>query len=347
MSSGSLRRISHQWRYLQKAHHSTFQAGDFCMLRDVRNSKKFFVGPLEVDSKRDIKGAIISHADVIDKPARTIIRAHKGNTGYMLHFPTLEEYVLNVPRACTPIYPKDASAIVQMLDIEPGHRVLEAGTGNGALTLHLARAVGQEGKVDTFEIREPHARTAEKHVARFNRGRYLPTIAFHHGSVMEKVSEVGTKECYDGLILDMPEPNLAWPVLLPYLRNDRFLVCYLPNMTQVLQLAGQLRGQHLVMEDCIEVEWKSWEIRATQIRSRVAAAAAVSATNSANPVQNTLDDAQVAGENTENPVEAEAESTVVDTGASEALAWVCRPKNFDVRGHTAFLVKLRKCEPVP
>ncbi|KAI9021020.1 S-adenosyl-L-methionine-dependent methyltransferase [Phycomyces nitens] len=344
MPIGSLRRIANQWPRLQKAYHSTFQAGDFCMLRDVRNNKKFFVGPLEVDSKRDIKGAIIAHADVINKPARTIIRAHKGNTGYMLHFPTLEEYVLNVPRACTPIYPKDASAIVQMLDIEPGHRILEAGTGNGALTLHLARAVGQDGKVDTFEIREPHARTAEKHVARFSRGRYLPTIAFHHGSVMDKVSQVGTNGCYDGLILDMPEPNLAWPVLLPYLRNDRFLVCYLPNMTQVLQLAGQLRGQHLVLEDCMEVEWKSWEVRSTQIRSRVAAAAAASSTST--PAEEVVQDGP--GDASTDSVESVGSaSSAADTGnTGDSLAWVCRPKNFDVRGHTAFLVKLRKCEPV-
>lgn len=32
--------------------------------------------------------------------------------GFMLHKPTLEEYVLNVPRACTPVYTKDASSIV-------------------------------------------------------------------------------------------------------------------------------------------------------------------------------------------------------------------------------------------
>jgi tRNA (adenine57-N1/adenine58-N1)-methyltransferase len=31
----------------------------------------------------------------------------------MIHSPTLEEYVINVPRGCTPIYPKDASTIVR------------------------------------------------------------------------------------------------------------------------------------------------------------------------------------------------------------------------------------------
>ncbi|KAI7867094.1 S-adenosyl-L-methionine-dependent methyltransferase [Spinellus fusiger] len=293
-----------QRTYLQRAHYGTFQHGDFCMLRDVRNNKKFFVGPLETDSSRNVKGVLIAHTDILHQPARTIVRGHKGNTGYMLHFPTLEEYVLNVPRACTPIYPKDASTIIHLLDIEPGHRILEAGTGNGALTLYLARAVGP-GKVDTFELNETHSKTAIKHVTRFQRGRYLSAIDFHSGNVVDVLPGIGQLDSYDGIVLDMPEPNLAWPTLLPYLKNDRFLVCYLPNMTQVLSLMEKVRGQPLAMESCMEIEWKEWEVRATQLRNR--------------------------------PPEEEGESS---------LAWVCRPKNFEVRGHTAFLVKLRKCDAV-
>ncbi len=45
-------------------------------------------------------------------------------------------------------------------DVYPGCRVLEAGTGSGALTLALLRAVGPEGRVITFEQREEFARRA-------------------------------------------------------------------------------------------------------------------------------------------------------------------------------------------
>lgn len=40
---------------------------------------------------------------------------------------------------------QDYGAISSLLDLCPGMRVLEVGTGSGALTMHMARAVGSSG----------------------------------------------------------------------------------------------------------------------------------------------------------------------------------------------------------
>lgn len=218
-----------------------------------------------------------------------------------------------------------------MLDLEPGHRVLEAGTGNGSLTLYMARAVagGGEGKVDTFDIRETHSNTAKKHISRYARGRYSPIVSFHLGAVADTLPQLKQpNEQYDAIALDMPEPCDQIPRLLPFLRNDRFIVCYLPNMTQVLALAELIIDLPLVMEACIEAEWKEWEVRATHIKSRH---------------KKTI----VKGDDTEKEGEQVPTTTTVEAPVLlPADAWVCRPKNFDVKGHTAFLVKLRKSAAV-
>ncbi|EED24509.1 tRNA (adenine-N(1)-)-methyltransferase [Talaromyces stipitatus ATCC 10500] len=69
---------------------------------------------------------------------------------HRLSLPTLEEYVVYTPRLVTPIYGADASLIVSLLDIhavppaaanKDRLEILEAGTGHGSLTLHLARAI--------------------------------------------------------------------------------------------------------------------------------------------------------------------------------------------------------------
>ncbi|KAF2000233.1 S-adenosyl-L-methionine-dependent methyltransferase, partial [Amniculicola lignicola CBS 123094] len=93
----------------------------------------------------------IAHADILGKHARQIVQTTK-HTQYRIHEPTLADYVRLTPRIVTPIYPSDANLIVSLLDIHvdtcspgaektPPLEILEAGTGHGALTLHLARAV--------------------------------------------------------------------------------------------------------------------------------------------------------------------------------------------------------------
>src|SRR5436309_16129252 len=62
-----------------------------------------------------------------------------------------------MPRGAQVIYPKDLAMILFWADVHPGCRVLEAGTGSGALTLAPLRAVGPEGRVITFEQREEFA----------------------------------------------------------------------------------------------------------------------------------------------------------------------------------------------
>lgn len=204
------------------------------------------------------------------------------------------------------------------MDLERGDRVLEAGTGNGSLTLYLARAVAgstchpesaedQQGKVDTFDIRDSHLLQAKRNVGNFARGNYNSTVQFHHGRLTDMLAQEHLKEsCYDGAVLDMPEPHHELETVMKHLKNDRFLVCYLPNITQVVDLLRHIKSNHLplAMDDCVDVIVQEWEVRGTTIRSHQG-------------------------------------STLVEDQVQQP--WVCRPKNFDVKGHTAYLVKLRKC----
>ncbi|KAI8338861.1 S-adenosyl-L-methionine-dependent methyltransferase, partial [Chlamydoabsidia padenii] len=317
---------------IYKAQLTTFEQGDFCILRNMKTSRKYFIGPLEQEGLRNVKGGTILHSQLLGAPVRSIIKTDNESTGYMAHFPTLDEYVVNVPRACTPIYPKDACTIIQLLDVAPGHRILEAGTGNGSLTLHLARAVSGDGHIDTVDIRETHSKTAQKHVERFERGKYQSLVSFWVGKLSDLLSSTNNddessqprlvstspEEIYDGVVLDMPDPSEELASVLPLLKNDRFIICYLPNMTQVLDLMHTVQALPLFMEECLEAEWKEWDIRPTFIRNSI-------------PTSN-------------DDLGTEIESTTTIKTSPGTKAWVCRPKNFDVKGHTAFLVKLRKCE---
>lgn len=61
-----------------------FEQGDFCMLRQVKTNKKFFVGPLEAAIEKNVKGGAIAHDSIIGKVPRSIIRTDNGK--FMKHF---------------------------------------------------------------------------------------------------------------------------------------------------------------------------------------------------------------------------------------------------------------------
>ncbi|KAI9763182.1 MAG: hypothetical protein M1840_000848 [Geoglossum simile] len=126
---------------------------DVVALRPKKSSAKSSVTltkPLVHGGRIQSHRGSINNDDIIGKLLRESVSTNKGYE-FTIHRPTLAEYIELTPRRVTPIYPADANLIVSLLDIHvsppgvledgPQLEILEAGTGHGALTLHLARAV--------------------------------------------------------------------------------------------------------------------------------------------------------------------------------------------------------------
>ncbi|KAJ2641535.1 hypothetical protein IW137_003052, partial [Coemansia sp. RSA 1287] len=154
-----------------------------------------------------------------------------------------------------------------MLDTSPGDCILEAGTGNAGLSMYLARAVGPNGKVHSVERSSSTSEHAQLVVEQFRRGVLMPSIVFHVGVLGEVINKVAVsidkslatvlnaekplaedpehtwKEqgnivapLFDGIVLDMPTPWTQLPQIFGFLKTDRFVVCYLPSISQVMDL---------------------------------------------------------------------------------------------------------------
>ena len=202
------------------------------LLKD-RKGRAYLVFPKEGGVFHHHKGSV-PHEALLEAGPGGVVRTHLGEE-LSVHRPTLEEYLLHMKRSATPTYPKDASAMVTLLDLAPGMRVLEAGTGSGGLTLFLARAVGEKGLVESYEARPHHLAQAERNVRAFWQ---VENVRFHLGKLEEAELE---EAAYDGVALDLMEP---WKVLEKAalaLKPDRFLVAYLPNITQVPSSSGPPR----------------------------------------------------------------------------------------------------------
>src|ERR671912_695875 len=143
---------------------TTLQNGDRIHLVD-RKGRQYAV-TLKAGDIYQISGHKIAHDDLINKLDGSVVHLSGGKSMLAMR-PTFGEYVLKMPRGAQVLYPKDLALMTMWADVYPGARVFEAGTGSGALTMALLRAVGPRGVVVTYETREDFARTARNNIERY------------------------------------------------------------------------------------------------------------------------------------------------------------------------------------
>lgn len=222
-----------------------FVVGDRVQLTDAKG-RKFTVLLDEGKQFHTHRGAI-SHDDLIGSPEGSIVSATSG-TQYLALRPLLVDYVLSMPRGAQVIYPKDAAQIVLEGDIFPGARVLEAGAGSGALTCSLLRAVGADGEVVSFEIRDDHAEHAIRNVETFFGGR---PDNWH--LTVDDLANVDRDERFDRVILDMLAPWEPLDVVRTVLQPGGVLTVYVATATQLSRVMEALREQECWTEP------RAWE----------------------------------------------------------------------------------------
>ena len=68
--------------------------------------------------------------------------------------PSLGDLISATRRTTQILYPIDIGFILVSMGIGPGQHIIEAGTGSGAVTTALAFAIGPDGTVTTYEVRQ-------------------------------------------------------------------------------------------------------------------------------------------------------------------------------------------------
>jgi tRNA (adenine57-N1/adenine58-N1)-methyltransferase len=176
--------------------------------------------------------------------------------------PRFADYVLKMPRGAQVVYPKDLGPILTYADIHPGARVLEAGTGSGALTIALCRAVGAEGRVVSYELRDEHRQRAIANVEGFF-GKLPDRLELREGDV---ASIAGSPERFDRAVLDLPEPWVPLPALREVLDPGGVLCTYLPTTVQVQQLVLALSGEGFLHLETFETLRRGWHVAERSVR---------------------------------------------------------------------------------
>jgi len=204
----------------------------------------------------NMKYGALRHEFIIGKPYGSRVSATAGFV-YVLR-PSAELWTRTVNRRTQILYTPDCALITLLLDLHPGKVVVESGTGSGALTHWLARAVAPGGRVMSFDIEAERVRVVKEELEAHGMGAGIC-------SVVERnvCSEgFGVEEMADAVFLDVPCPWLAVLHAKRAMRRDIAcrLVSFSPCIEQIQRTSEMLRNGGFAQVETVELIPRSLKV---------------------------------------------------------------------------------------
>jgi tRNA (adenine57-N1/adenine58-N1)-methyltransferase len=237
-----------------------FREGERALLLDTKRRR--YLVTLAADGEFHSHAGFVAHSAIIGQPEGVWVTSTHG-AEYTVLRPTLEDFVVEMPRGAQVIYPKDLAPICMLADIGPGVRVFETGVGSGALSMTMLR---WGAEVVGYEVREDFANRALANVSSFvgpdALERYRVRIADSYEGI--DPDDIGGR-AFDRVVLDLPEP---WNVVKhaeQALVGGGILVAYTPSILQAVRVRELLTGRWIDVRT-IEVLHRGWHIKDQAVR---------------------------------------------------------------------------------
>jgi tRNA (adenine57-N1/adenine58-N1)-methyltransferase len=231
--------------------------GERVMLVDVKRRR--YLVTLAEGGEFHSHAGYVPHGEIVGAAEGTVVRSTRG-ADYTVLRPTLEDFVIEMPRGAQVIYPKDLGPICMLADIAPGVRVFESGVGSGALSMTMLR---YGADVVGYELREDFANRARANVASFLGAAALERYHVEVRDTYEGIDPAAGP--FDRVLLDLPEPWQVIPHAEAVLRPGGIVVAYTPAITQATQAREALRGRWIEART-IEVLHRGWHIDGQAVR---------------------------------------------------------------------------------
>ncbi len=196
------------------------------------DAKRNWIRKVQAGESFHSNKGIIKYDDIIGKPYGIRTVSHSGVV-FQVHRPSPTDIQISMGRNTQIIYPKDAGIILVEAGIGAGSRVVESGTGSGALTGMLARAVGPTGHVYTYEIREDMFQGAKKNLEKFG---LTENVTQYNQDILQGIKE----EDIDAVVLDLATPWEVVDEAHRVLKPSHHLASYSPTIEQVMKTCAAL-----------------------------------------------------------------------------------------------------------
>lgn len=232
------------------------QAGDLAMVVDAR--RRWRIVRLTPGQTLQTHHGILAHDDLIGRPWGSRVVTHLGQP-YLLLTPSIHDLALQVRRITQIVYPKEAGYVLLKMNIGPGSRVIEAGTGSGGMTLVLAHAVRPDGRVYSYEVRPEMQQMARRNL---ERAGLAEIVEFK----LKDIGEGFDEREVDALFLDVPAPWDYLEQAHAALVNGGYLGAILPTANQVAQLLAALEETPFGLPEVEEILLRPYKTVAARFR---------------------------------------------------------------------------------
>ncbi len=197
--------------------------------------------------------------DLIGKNFGDTISTHTEKQFSILK-PSVEDIVMRrVHRATQIIYPKDAALILVKSGIRSGDKILEVGTGSGALTIFLANFIGPTGKVYTYERNQEFFVNARRNI---EEAGFCSTVVMHQKEIKDSFEEQDA----DFVMIDLPTPWEILDAAFQSLKNGHRIASILPTVNQVERFVIALEEKKFLNIETIEVWLRHMIVRPGKTR---------------------------------------------------------------------------------
>jgi tRNA (adenine57-N1/adenine58-N1)-methyltransferase len=222
------------------------------------NERKSWVVKVEEGKKFHCHRGIVDLGELVGKPYGYEAVSTLGTRLRAMPVDYLD-HLERISRRTQVIYPKDMAYIALMANVRSGSRVLECGTGSGALTSYLAGLVRPGGKVITYEIREEFQENARRNIEKLG---LSDSVEFRLKDLMGGIEESDL----DSIVLDMATPWLVMVQAYQSLQAGGRLVSFSPTINQVEKTVEEMRRVGFVAIKAVELILRTYKVKANETR---------------------------------------------------------------------------------
>ena len=225
------------------------------MILDERGKKYVLKPGEEFQSDLGIVSAdVLDNADIGDE-----VKSHLDHT-FKIVKPNINDFIDVMDRRCSILLKKDIGLVLAYTGLGSGSRVVDAGTGAGAIALNFGNVVGSEGEVFTYEIREDFAEVARKNIEKFG----ITNVHVKNQDIKDGINE----DNIDLIFLDLPKPFEIFEEVMDSLNVGGWLAVYAPYI-------GQAEISHRIAKklgfydiEIIEILERGLEVRPQGVRPK-------------------------------------------------------------------------------